>query len=42
MVLVGVQLSVAGLYFPPVLKLGPPVGSNPPHTISSLPLHTAV
>ncbi len=38
--LVAVQLSLVGLYLPPVLKkLGPP---NPPQMIISLPLHTAV
>jgi hypothetical protein len=36
-VLVGVQLSVLGLYLPPVLL--PPA---PPQTIISLPVHTAV
>ena len=39
-VLVAVQLSVLGLYLPPVFKLRLP--SNPPHTIISLPVHTAV
>ena len=41
MVLVAVQLSVPGLYLPPVLKIlfG---GSHPPQTIISLPVHTAV
>ena len=34
--LVAVQLSVFGLYFPPVSK-----GPVPPHTIISLPVHTA-
>ena len=39
--LVAVQLSVLGLYLPPVLKkVLPPV--PPPQTIISLPLHTAV
>ena len=36
-VLLAVQLSVFGLYFPPVSK-----GPVPPHTIISLPVHTAV
>ena len=41
LVLVAVQLSVPGLYLPPVLKkLGKL--SVPPHTIISLPVHTAV
>jgi hypothetical protein len=40
MVLVDVQLSVLGLYLPPVFKgLLLPL---PPHTIISLPVHTAV
>jgi hypothetical protein len=42
-VLVLVQLSVSGLYFPPVfnwLPLIPPL--YPPHTIISLPLQTPV
>ena len=40
MVLVAVQLSVPGLYLPPVLKtLGP---SHPPQTIISRSVHTAV
>jgi hypothetical protein len=39
-VLVAVQLSVVGLYRPPVFKkLLPPI---PPQTIISLPVHTAV
>src|SRR5262245_16643723 len=38
-VLVAVQLSVLGLYLPPVSKEWPKVPS-PPHTIISLPLHT--
>jgi hypothetical protein len=39
-VLVGVQLSALGLYLPPVFKK--PVGKfKPPHTIISLPVHTA-
>ena len=37
--LVAVQLSVLGLYFPPVFKGLP---SDPPQTIISLPVHTAV
>ena len=39
-VLVAVQLSVLGLYLPPVLKKMPLV--NPPQTIISLPVQTAV
>ena len=40
MVLVAVQLSVLGLYLPPVLKT---LGKlTPPQTIISLPVHTAV
>jgi len=39
-VLVAVQLSVMGLYLPPVLRQ---FGSAyPPQTIISLPVHTAV
>jgi hypothetical protein len=40
--LVAVQLSVVGLYLPPVLSgvHGPPL--QPPQTIISLPVHTAV
>jgi hypothetical protein len=38
-VLVAVQLSVLGLYLPPVLKKE---GLSPPQTIISLPVHTAV
>jgi hypothetical protein len=42
-VLVGVQLSVLGLYLPPVLKeLLQPPSVHPPQTIISLPVHTAV
>jgi len=41
MVLVGVQLSVPGLYRPPVSRTLPKL-SCPPQTIISLPLHTAV
>ncbi len=37
-VLVAVQLSVLGLYLPPVFIPSP----TPPHTIISLPVHTAV
>jgi hypothetical protein len=37
--LVAVQLSVPGLYLPPVLKKLP---LYPPQTIISLPVHTAV
>ena len=40
MVLVAVQLSVPGLYLPPVLKIFG--GSHPPQTIILLPVHTAV
>jgi len=36
-VLVAVQLSVLGLYLPPVFN-----APNPPQTIISLPVHTAV
>ena len=39
-VLVAVQLSVPGLYLPPVFKA--PVPSDPPQTIISLSVHTAV
>ena len=41
MVLVAVQLSVLGLYLPPVLNSSP-WSSNPPQTIISLPVQTAV
>jgi hypothetical protein len=41
MVLVAVQLSVLGLYLPPVLKKRP-LPPNPPQTIIWLPVHTAV
>ena len=41
MVLVAVQLSVLGLYLPPVL-MGAKLWSHPPHTIISLPVQTAV
>src|SRR5207302_9395127 len=40
MMLVAAQVSVLGLYLPPVLKVLLPL--DPPHTIISLPLHTAV
>jgi hypothetical protein len=40
MVLVGIQLSELGLYFPPVLTK--PEESTPPHIIISLPVQTAV
>ena len=40
MVLVGVQLSVLGLYLPPLFKL--PEELSPPHTIISLSAQTAV
>jgi hypothetical protein len=39
-VLVAVQLSVLGLYLPPVFKR--PETPAPPQTIISLPVHTAV
>src|SRR5438876_6892202 len=41
---VAVQLSVLGLYLPPVFKLWvwSPFWLNPPHMIISLPVHTAV
>ena len=39
--LVGVQLSVLGLYLPPVF-VSPESGLKPPQTIISLPVHTAV
>jgi hypothetical protein len=39
-VLVGVQLSVLGLYLPPLVKRVKP--SYPPQTIIWLPVHTAV
>ena len=41
MVLVAVQLSVLGLYLPPVFKERPLL-LGPPHTIISLPVHTVV
>ena len=42
-VLVAVQLSIAGMYLPPVPK-GPDPGAGPypPQTTISLPVHTAV
>jgi hypothetical protein len=40
MVLVAVQLFVVGVYLPPVFT--PLEPSNPPQTIISLPVHTAV
>ena len=40
MVLVAVQLSVPGLYLPPVFTK--PESPVPPHTIISLPVHTVV
>jgi hypothetical protein len=39
-VLVAVQLFVAGLYLPPVLNWL--LALDPPHTIIALPVHTAV
>ena len=39
--LVDVQLSVLGLYLPPVFR-GTPLEPNPPQTIISVPVHTAV
>ena len=41
-VLVARQVSVPGVYLPPVLKLVPPPPVTPPHTIISVSLHTAV
>ena len=40
-VLVAIQLSVIGLYLPPVFT-SPSIKLNPPHTIISLPVQTAV
>ena len=40
MVLVGTQLSVLGSYLPPVFT--GTVAELPPHTIISVPVHTAV
>jgi len=37
--LVALQLSMKGLYLPPVLNAVPPLVS-PPHMIISLPVHT--
>jgi len=42
MVLVAVQLSVLGLYLPPVFVFEGGFSICPPHTIISLPLQTAV
>jgi hypothetical protein len=39
--LVAIQLSVLGLYLPPLFE-SPNVSSTPPQTIISLPLHTPV
>jgi hypothetical protein len=41
-VLVAVQLSVFGLYLPPVFKPAGKPPLNPPQTIISLPVQTAV
>src|SRR5215813_2996937 len=41
-VLVAVQLFVLGSYLPPVLNGKPPKRLAPPHTIISVPVHTAV
>jgi hypothetical protein len=41
LVLIAVQLSVPGLYLPPVLKVLP-LFPTPPHTIISVPVQTAV
>jgi hypothetical protein len=42
-VLVATQLLVLGLYFPPVFKAWQPKKlRHPPHTIISVPVHTAV
>src|SRR5215467_12552582 len=41
MMLVAIQLSVLGLYLPPVLK-EPLTPLNPPQMIISVPVHTAV
>src|SRR6266536_2671231 len=40
--LVAVQLSVTGLYLPPVFKPSGKAPLNPPQTIISLPVHTVV
>ena len=43
MVLVVVQLSILGSYLPPVLKeVNKVTDLNPPQTIISVPVHTAV
>ena len=42
MVLVGVQLSVPGLYRAPLYERQLPPHPYPPQTIISLPVHTAV
>ena len=42
MVLVAVQLSVVGLYLPPLFNLQLPPHPSPPQTIISLPVQTAV
>ena len=41
-VLVALQLSVAGLYLPPVFRNPPTKGLNPAQTTISAPVHTAV
>src|SRR5438034_6364554 len=41
-VLVGVQLSLAGLYRPPVFKMQLRLHPEPPQTTISVPVHTAV
>jgi hypothetical protein len=41
-VLIGIQLSLVGLYRPPVLNMQLPPQPLPPQTIISLPVHTAV
>jgi hypothetical protein len=40
-VLVAIQLSVSGLYLPPVLKSTTGQQNTPPQTIISAPVHTA-
>ena len=42
LVLVAVQLSMLGLYLPPRVEKAAEVDSNPPQTIISLPVQTAV
>jgi hypothetical protein len=42
MVLVAIQLSVPGLYLPPVLKKTLSLSSYPPQTIISLPVQMGV